>query len=82
MSRQGKELARPNSLSYYEQLAEAVRNFKMCSDNPDMQATRCTGGGRELPDIQLNGPCLKVGTPMTDEWEGLHQNLLTKNAGC
>jgi hypothetical protein len=50
-SRQGKELARQNHLSDYEQLAEAIRDIKMCSDNPIMQATRCMGGGWELPDI-------------------------------
>ena len=30
-----KELARPNSLSDYEQMAEAIRNLQKCGDNPD-----------------------------------------------
>jgi hypothetical protein len=33
------------NLSDYEQLPEAIRNLKMCGDNPDMQATRGMGGG-------------------------------------
>jgi hypothetical protein len=54
MSRHKKELARPNSLSDCEQMAEAIRNLKNCSDNPDMQAVRGTGGGQELPDVQAS----------------------------
>jgi hypothetical protein len=53
-----KKLARPNSLSDYEQMAEAIRNLKKCGDNPDMQAMRGTGGGQELPDIRASWPFL------------------------
>ena len=48
-------------------MAEAIRNLKKSCDNPDMQAVRGTGGGRELPDVRASWPCLKVGTPLTVE---------------
>ena len=67
MSRHRKELARPNSLSDCEQMAEAIRNLKKCGGSPDMQTMRGTGGGRELPDIRASWPCLKFGTRVFQE---------------
>jgi len=64
-------------------MPEAIRNLKKCDDNPDMQVTRDTGGGRELLDMRASWPCLKVRTPLTVECLRIKYKFINaKNTGC